>query len=146
MAQQIILDGREEFVGRLRRLVEEGVPRERIRARLPFYVHEVEEILGRKPGYVRFFTLIGALTGFLAGFGLTVYTVLHWPLITGGKPIVSIPPFLLIAYILTILFGSLATFAGFIILSILPRFRRIYTPLEEDGNRFVLLVDEEEPS
>ena len=35
---------------------------------------------------------------------------------TGGKPIVSIPPFMIIAFELTILFGALSGVAGFLVL------------------------------
>ena len=41
----------------------------------------------------------------------------------GGKPLISIPPFGVIAYILTILFGSLATMIGFLINARLPQMR-----------------------
>jgi len=143
MAREIILENREAFVRKLRELVDGGVPAEKINAQFPYPVHEVEAILGRRPGPVRYFTLIGAVTGFVAGFGLTIYTVLSWPMITGGKPLVSIPPFLLIAYILTILFGSLASFAGFFFLSILPKTGRLFTPLTEQANRFIITVEEE---
>ncbi len=143
MAQEIILENREDFVRKLKELVDGGVPADKINAQYPYPVHEVEKILGRKPGPIRFFTLIGAVTGFAAGFGLTIYTVLSRPMITGGKPLISIPPFLLIAYILTILFGSLASFAGFFLFSILPRIGRLFTPLTEQGNRFIITIEEE---
>ena len=142
MAQEIILNNREDFVRKLKELVDGGVPQDSIRAQYPYPVHEVEKILGRKPGPVRFFTLIGAVTGFAAGFGLTIYTVVSWPMITGGKPLISIPPFLLIAYILTILFGSLASFAGFFLFSILPKIGRLFMPLEARPHCFILTVEE----
>jgi hypothetical protein len=144
MTEQVVFESRDEFLSHLRRLVEDGVPKDKIQARLPYHVAEVDEILGDKPGYVRIFTLVGALTGFLGGLGFTIYTVLSWPILTGGKPIISIPPFLIIAYALTILFGSLATFFGFLILSIVPRYKRIYQPLEEHGNNFVITIEGEE--
>ncbi|MBI1845403.1 MAG: DUF3341 domain-containing protein [Candidatus Rokubacteria bacterium] len=42
---------------------------------------------------------------------------------TGGKPVVSIPPFVIIAFELTILFGGLATVLGVVTLGRLPRLR-----------------------
>jgi len=144
MRREIILDSREAFVGKLKELVEAGFPKERIDAQYPYPVHEVEKILGRRPGPVRFFTLIGAVTGFAAGFGLTIYSVVSWPMITGGKPLISIPPFLLIAYILTILFGSVASFGGFFLVSILPKIGRLFTPLEERPHRFIITIREGE--
>lgn len=137
----MIFDGKEEFVEALRRLVGEGVPPERIRVLTPFPLPEVDRILPRKRSNVRFFALIGAGTGTITGFALTILTTLSWPLIVGGKPIVSIPPFIIIAFALTILFGSLSTFLGFLLLSRLPSIRNIRSK-EEYGNRFVILVEE----
>ena len=70
---------------------------------------------------VRLFVLIGGLLGCATGFIFPIYTVLDWPLITGGKPFISIPPFVVIAFELTILFASLGGMAGFLLLSRLPR-------------------------
>lgn len=64
---------------------------------------------------VRAYTLIGGVLGLLSGLGLTIGTSLDWPLLTGGKPIVSLPPFLVIVFELTILLGGLFTLAGLVI-------------------------------
>ena len=76
--------------------------------------------LPRSP--VRLFTLVGALTGTASGFALTIWTALKWNLITGGKPVVSKPPFVPIAYELTILLGGLCTVLGLFITARLPNF------------------------
>lgn len=83
--------------------------------------HEIEEALhgGRSP--VRFFTLGGGILGGITGFVLTIWTSLHYPLITGGKPIISIPPYLIIVFELTILFGALGTILGMLLNIQLPR-------------------------
>jgi len=89
----------------------------------PVPVHEIEEVLERdRPvSRVRLFTLIGGLTGTVSGFLLTIWSALVWGLTTGGKPVVSIPPFVVIAFELTILFGGLATLIGMVVLGRLPR-------------------------
>src|SRR3990172_8725779 len=91
----------------------------------PVPVHEIEEVLERdRPvSRVRLFTLIGGLTGAVSGFLLTIWSALVWGLTTGGKPVVSIPPFVVIAFYLTILFGGLATLIGMVVLGRLPRLR-----------------------
>ena len=137
----MVFDGKEEFVEALRRLVREGTPPEKIRVITPFPVHDVGEIVPRKRSQVRFFALIGAGTGTVTGFALTILTSVEWGIIVGGKPVVSIPPFVIIAFALTILFGSLSTFLGFLLLSRLPSLRRIRST-EEYGNKFVILVEE----
>jgi len=91
----------------------------------PVPVHEIEEVLERdRPvSRVRLFTLIGGLTGTVSGFFLTIWSAMKWGLVTGGKPIASIPPFVVIAFELTILFGGIATVLGMVILGRLPRLR-----------------------
>jgi hypothetical protein len=137
----MIFDGKEEFVEALRRLAQEGVPAERIRTMTPFAVPEVDGILPRPRSRVRFFALIGAGIGTVSGFALTILTSIEWGIIVGGKPVVSLPPFLIIAFALTILFGSLSTFLGFLLLSRLPSVRSIRSG-EDYGNKFVVIVEE----
>ncbi len=90
----------------------------------PVPVHEIEDVLERERplSRVRLFTLLGGLTGTCSGFLLTIWSVMKWNLITGGKPIASIPPFVVIAFELTILFGGVATVIGLFVLGRLPRF------------------------
>ena len=66
----------------------------------PIPVEEIETVLeeNRPVSHVRLFTLIGGLTGTVTGFGLTIWSSLKWGLVTGGKPVVSIPPFVIIAF------------------------------------------------
>ena len=91
----------------------------------PVPVVEVQDEVERpKPlSRVRLFTLIGGLAGTSSGFALTIWSALQWNLVTGGKPIVSIPPFIIIAFELTILFGGLATLVALLVLGRLPRYR-----------------------
>ena len=85
--------------------------------------HEIEEALDQPVSWVRLFTLIGGLTGVTAGFAMTIWMSRDWPLLVGGKPIAAIPPYVVIAFELTILYGSLATVAGMIILSLVKSLR-----------------------
>jgi hypothetical protein len=91
----------------------------------PMPVHEIEDVLERdRPvSPVRLFTLLGGLTGTVSGFLLTLWSSTQWGLITGGKPVLSIPPYVVIAFELTILFGGVATLIGLVTLGRLPRFR-----------------------
>ena len=143
MAGTMVFKEKERFLESLRELVQDGVPRERIRVITPFGVPEVEEILPGTRSRVRFFALIGAAGGTVTGLAFTILTALSWPLVIGGKPIVSLPPFIIIAFALTILFGALATFAGFLLLSRLPSLQGIRSE-EEHGNAFVILVEDGE--
>lgn len=101
-----------------------------IQALSPVPHHAIDEALEKPPSPVRIFTLIGCLLGAITGFVLTIATALHYPLITGGKPIVSIPPFLIIVFELTILFGGLMTLGGMLLNARLPRVQTVpaYNP------------------
>jgi Protein of unknown function (DUF3341) len=90
----------------------------------PVPLEEFEEALtgdGLPRSPVRLFTLVGGLTGTASGFALTIWSSLKWNLVVGGTPIVSIPPFVVIAFELTILFGGLCTLLGLLVTSKLPR-------------------------
>jgi hypothetical protein len=142
MAEQLFFDDRREFLEKLQALVDEGIDRRRLKIRTPFRVEEAEELLYERPSGMRLFALLGGLGGFGGGFTFAALTSMDWPIITGGKPIVSIPPFLLIGYLMTILFGSLISFAGFLLLSRLPNLR-VLEETDEFDQRFVISLQDE---
>jgi hypothetical protein len=79
--------------------------------------HEIEEAIGDPISGVRLFTLIGGVLGCSAGFALAIWMSRDWPLLVGGKPIASIPPYVVIGFELTILTASLLSVIGIIVLS-----------------------------
>jgi hypothetical protein len=81
--------------------------------------HEIEEALQPRVSPVRLITLIGGLTGCAAGFGMTLWMSYDWPTLVGGKTIGSVPPYVVIAFELTILLGALSTVAAVAFFSIL---------------------------
>jgi len=91
-----------------------------LRAYAPYPEHHIEAAMGYGQSPVRVFTLVGGLTGTATGFAFTTFTSMDWPLVVGGKPIVSIPAYIVIAFELTVLFGALATVIGLFINSRLP--------------------------
>jgi hypothetical protein len=119
----------------IRRLREGGVP---LTVYSPTPRHEVEEALGTKESPVRIFTLVGAFTGTAAGTALATWASIDWPLIVGGKEIVSLPAFSVIMFELTILIGALSTVAGLFILGRIPHVgpaeAPIYHPSFTAGN------------
>ena len=96
--------------------------RDRMHVLTPFPRHEVEEMLYEgKPSPIRWFTLAGAITGAICGFSLAAITHANWPMILpGGKPVVSVPPFIVITFEGTILWGSLFTLLGMLLMTRLP--------------------------
>ncbi len=106
----------------IRELRTKGFPA--ISAYTPVPLEEIEEALtghGLPKSPVRLFTLVGALTGTATGFWLTIWSSVKWGLVVGGKPVVSIPPFVIIAFELTILLGGLCTLLGLLVTARLPR-------------------------
>ena len=85
---------------------------------------ELADAVARKESPVRLFTLVGALTGTAFGFFYAIGTSLDWPLITGGKPIISWPPFVVIGFETTILIGSLVTVAAMFLFAGPPKLGR----------------------
>ena len=85
---------------------------------------ELADALAKKESPVRLFTLFGALGGTAFGFFYAIATSLDWPLVTGGKPIVSWPPFIVIGFETTILIGSLVTVAAMFLFAGLPKLGR----------------------
>ncbi|MBI2898852.1 MAG: DUF3341 domain-containing protein [Planctomycetes bacterium] len=154
MSREYVLDGEHEFVTKVKELTAGGVSPDRIRTFTPVPVHGLEEMLRRRPSLLKFFTLFGGLTGCATGYGFAIYTVYRWAfetsevqwpwgLVTGGKPPLSIPAYTVIGFELTILFGALCSVLGFLLLSRMPKFMA-FVPEKEYGNRFAIVVEDEE--
>jgi hypothetical protein len=106
----------------------------------PIPLHGVEAVLGPKKTAIRRFTLFGGLFGAVGGFAMAAGTAVMYVHPTGGRPIITIPPFLIISYEMTILFGILATVLGFLISARFPAIReRVYVP-EAAVDKFVVTV------
>ncbi len=82
---------------------------------------EVDDAAIEGPSRVRWFTLIGGLTGVVTGYAMTIWMANDWKIMLGGKPFSSIPPYTIIAFELTILFGGLMTLIGLLVHGRLPR-------------------------
>ena len=139
--KQFTFDDKDPFLAKLRELLAAGTPAQRIEITTPFPVHDALHLLKTPVSPLKYFTFTGALTGFCAGFALTIYSATSWPMIHGGKPIVSLPPFMIIAFELTILLGALASLLGFLHLARLPAPKHILAPIVADG-KFAIFVEE----
>jgi len=90
----------------------------------PVPYHEIEHALEQGPSIVRWTTFIGGVTGFTAGLSLCIYTCLSYPLVVGGKELVSLPPFMVISYESMILLAGLTNLLGMLALARLPEIRQ----------------------
>ena len=68
------------------------------------------------------FPFVGAVCGFAVGLLLTIGTQLSYPMVTGGKPLLAIPPMLIVLFEATLLGAIVLTVAGVIFESRLPNF------------------------
>jgi len=90
-------------------------------AHSPIPSREIEEAMQKRPGVIRYFTLVGGIIGGAGGFTLATLASFLWNQNTGGKPIVSVPPFLIITFECTILLAGISTLLGFLLSSRLPQ-------------------------
>lgn len=116
---------------------------ERFTVYSPLPSHDIEHAIEPYQSPVRVFTLVGGLTGAATGFALATWTSLDWPLLTGGKPIISLPPFVIIAFELTILFGALATVLGLFVTARLPSRREVLYDPSFSAGQFGIAVEPE---
>lgn len=63
---------------------------------------------------VRGLALAGAIAGIAFGLWMTIATSLDYPLVTGGKPLIALPPYLVITFELMLLFAALGAVIGFL--------------------------------
>ncbi len=106
----------------------------------PVPIEGVEEVLGEKKSAIKRFTFFGAIFGACFGFILSAGTAVLYVHPTGGRPIITLPPFFIITYEMAILFGILATVIGFFISARLPAMiDRIYVP-EASVDKFAVAV------
>ena len=88
----------------------------------PIPSHRLSHALKSKKSRVGWYTLIGGIIGFFFGFALASFTALRWGIIVGGKPVVSLVPFLIVGFEFTVLFAVFGNIIGFLFQTDLPRF------------------------
>jgi hypothetical protein len=91
-----------------------------VHAMTPTLYPEMQATVDPGPSAVRWVTLTGALLGVAGGATLCIWTSLDWPLITGGKEIVSLAPYLVITFESMVLIGSLFNLVAMLTLGGLP--------------------------
>lgn len=87
----------------------------------PTTIPSVEDRLMPQDSRVKWFTLTGALLGILSAVALTTWVSVSWPMIFSGKPVVSIPPYVVIYFELMVLFGAIANLIGLLWTARIPR-------------------------
>lgn len=89
----------------------------------PIPSHKLTDVLKIKKSKVGYFTLIGGIIGFFAGYGLAMFTAARWGLMVGGKPVIAFVPFVIVGFEFTILFAVFGNVIGLLTLGGLPDFK-----------------------
>ena len=89
---------------------------EEIETYSPAPFEQIADALDERPSKVRAFTLVGGLTGVFTGFLMQIWMSLEWPIKIAGKAFASIPPYVIIGFELTILFGGVLTLIGLLLI------------------------------
>ena len=129
----------EDFLAAAKNLTASGF--DNISLLSPVPLEEAQEVLGLDKSPVRHFSLAGAIIGAISGFAMAAGTALVFILPTGGRAIITIPPFLIITYEMTILFGVLFTLLGFHFVSGLPAWRDKPYLSSAGVDKFVVVVE-----
>jgi hypothetical protein len=138
----------EEAEGAIRELRAakiEGFNFDDLTLKSPIEHHEVEEVLGERPIRVQWYTLVGAVTGGLLAFFLIAGAQANfYAQMKGGKPIVPIPPDMVLTYEMFILGGVYITVLGFLICAGLPARRSPLYSAKVSEDQIGILVKADE--
>jgi hypothetical protein len=95
-----------------------------------------------KPTWIYWIAAAGGVIGLIVGFLLAYLTETLWPLVTGGMPVVSMFPNIIIMFELTMLGAILATVVALFIMTDLPAVKsRVYDPAVSEGKILVAVED-----
>ena len=129
----------EDFLAAARNLQSSGFDAISLLSPLP--LEEAQEVVGLGKSPVRLYSLAGAIIGAISGFAMAVGTALVFVLPTGGRAIITLPPYFVITYEMTILLGVLFTLFGFHVVSGLPAWHDKPYLASANVDRFVVVVE-----
>src|SRR5262249_49640570 len=115
-----------------------------------FPVHGMADAIGFNDIHVPWIIFISGVLGALLGFSMEVYCLaVDYPMNVGGRPLISWPSFIPVAYETTILCASFGAFFGMLAMNALPRpYHPIFnTPRFEMASvdKFFLCIEANDP-
>ncbi len=137
-------DDEHKFLDAARKIRDSGYTK--TDAFAPFPVHGIDEALGIKPTVLPWFTLIAGATGTTTALVMQIWmNAYDYPYIISGKPFISLPAFIPVAFELTVLFAAFTTVFAMLGLNGLPKFSNpVFSNPKFDratDDRFFLWVD-----
>ncbi len=108
--------------------------------------HEIEEVIDRGPSRVRLFTLIFGLLGASFGYWIPIWISDYWPIVVGGKAVITWVPFTILCFEVMVLIGGLATVFAMFGLAHIPRLTMTvgYDPRFSSGHFGIWVVTDPE--
>jgi hypothetical protein len=139
-----VFANRERVLQAMRRLKEAGFTA--LDVMMPVADDEILEQVAPPKRSIGRLALAGGIFGIILGFGGATYCHAIWPnILVGGKPLVTVPPFMIAAFEMLILFGATMTLVGILTYCRLPQLRGDphYDPRVPEDH-YVLVVETEE--
>ena len=109
----------------------------------PFPVHGMDEAIGLKPSRLPRACLAFGLLGLVTALGVQIWTSAYdYPLVVGGKPLVSLPAFIPVTFELTVLLAGLGVVGSlFVVSGMRPRFKVADLHPGVNDDRFVVAAE-----
>jgi len=118
-----------------------GYPWKLEQVHAPIPSDKILSALKVKKSRVGYFTLAGGIIGFLSGISLAMYSGIQWNLVTSGKPVIALIPFLIVGFEFTVLFAVFGNVLGFLLQTNLPEFSSLQVYDERcSGEHFGILA------
>ena len=94
----------------------------RINAYSPYPIEELAEAIGFHKNMVARTVFVCGILGLLGGLSLQIWTsAIAYPIVVGGRPLISIPAFIPVTFECTILLAAFGAFLGNILMNRLPQ-------------------------
>ncbi|WP_263138812.1 DUF3341 domain-containing protein [Pseudomonas sp. RIT-PI-AD] len=122
----------------------------RLEAFSPFPLEELEGVLAPRDRRVSWIAFAGGSFGVALGLFMQVGGSLDYPLNIGGRPLVALPSFVVVSFLLGVFFAAASAVLGMLLLCRLPL---LHHPLFDgeafaraSDDRFFLLIEASDPA
>lgn len=109
----------------------------------PFPLHGLDNSLNIKGTNLPWVTFIAGGIGLIISMAFQVWSsAIDWPLNVGGKPLLSIPAFIPVAFEITVLLGALTTVAAFLFRAkLFPGKEIVLQDYGQTDDKFIIAIE-----